>query len=151
MSRTLSRKYATPLRLEIAPSRVLGYWVIMAYGLPLLSLPFLQLPGWLNLALLMLLPGGFIRTWRSQVLLLHQDAVQLLHWGEEKNCLLGLRSGSQQQKVLCNQVFLMPWLVILYFNKTGPGKDSLVLLPDMVDRETFRKLRVRLQLDINKP
>jgi hypothetical protein len=147
----LSRKYATPLRLEIRPSRTLGYWVSMAYSLPLLLLPFLQLPGWLNLVLLMLLTGGFIRTWRSQVLLLHQDAVQSLHWGEEKHCLLGLRSGSQQQKVLCNQVFLMPWLVILYFNKTGFGKDSLLLLPDMVDPETFRKLRIRLQLEINKP
>ena len=130
---------------------MLGYWVIMAYGLPLLLLPFLQLPGWLNLAILILLFCGFISSWRSRVLLLRQDAVQLLHWGEEKHCLLGLRSGSQLQKVLCDQVFLMPWLVILYFNKTGSGKDSLVLLADMVDRETFRKLRVRLQLEINKP
>ena len=130
---------------------MLGYWVIMAYGLPLLLLPFLQLPGWLNLAILILLFCGFISSWRSRVLLLHQDAVQLLHWGEEKHCLLGLRSGSQLQKVLCDQVFLMPWLVILYFNKTGSGKDSLVLLPDMVDPDAFRKLRVRLQLEINKP
>ena len=130
---------------------MLGYWVIMAYGLPLLLLSFLQLPGWLNLAILILLFCGFISSWRSRVLLLRQDAVQLLHWGEEKHCLLGLRSGSQLQKVLCDQVFLMPWLVILYFNKTGSGKDSLVLLADMVDRETFRKLRVRLQLEINKP
>ena len=99
----------------------------------------------------MLLLGGFIRTWCSQVLLLHQDAVRLLLWEEDKHCLLGLRSGSQQQKELCNQVFVMPWLVILYFNKTGSGKDSLLLLPDMVDRESFRKLRVRLQLEINKP
>ena len=99
----------------------------------------------------MLLLGGFTRTWRSQVLRLHQDAVQLLHWGEERHCLLALRSGNQQQKELCKQVFLMPWLVILYFNKSGFGKTSLLLLPDMVDRDTFRRLRVRLQLEINKP
>ena len=151
MSRTLSRKYATPLHFEITPSRTLGYCVIVTYSLPLLLLPFLQLPGGLNLAIFMLLLGGFMKTWRSQVLLLHQQAVQRVHWGEEKHCLLGLRSGSEQQKELCNQVFLMPWLVILYFNETGFGKSSLVLLPDMVDRETFRKLRVRLQLEINKP
>ena len=74
----------------------------MAYSLPLLLLPFLQLPGGLNLAIFMLLLGGFMKTWRSQVLMLHQQAVQRVHWGEEKHCLLGLRSGSQQQKELCN-------------------------------------------------
>ena len=43
------------------------------------------------------------------------------------------------------------WLVILYFKCTCYGRRSLVLFPDMVNGEPFRRLRVRLRLEINTP
>lgn len=119
--------------------------------MPLLLLPALQLPGWLSLAILVMLAGGFFKTWRSRVMLLHPEAVRVLHWGEGKSCLLELNSGKQQPRELCRQVFIMPWLVIICFKKTAIGRYSLLLLPDMLDSEQFRRLRVRLQLEINTP
>ena len=71
-------------------------------------------------------------------------------WGAEKHCLLGLYSGRQQEAELCSQVFILPWLVILHFQYRPRHKKYLVLLPDMVDREVYRRLRVRLKLEINR-
>lgn len=70
-------------------------------------------------------------------------------WGAEKHCLLGLYSGRQQEADLCSQVFILPWLVILHFQYRPRHKKYLVLLPDMVDREVYRRLRVRLKLEMN--
>jgi len=127
----------------------MGHWVILVHSMPLLLLPALQLPNWLNLAIMVILVVSFFRSWRSQVRQQHPDAVQFLHWGEDKHCLLDLRSGKQQQCELCQQVFVTPWLVILYFKWSGHGRRSLVLFPDRVAAEPFRKLRVRLKLEMN--
>ena len=129
----------------------MGYWVILVHSMPLLLLPMLQMPGWLNLAIILVLLVSFIRTWRLQVRQQHPDDVRSLHWGDNKHCLLELRSGKRQQRELCQQVFLTPWLVILYFKRTRHGRRSLVLFPDMVNGEPFRRLRVRLKLEINTP
>ena len=129
----------------------MGYWVILVYSMPLLLLPVLQLPGWLNLAIISALLIDFNRTWRLMAQRRHPSAVRTLRWGEKKQCLLGLHSGQDQSLDLCEQVFVTPWMVILHFNSQRHRKHSLVLLPDMVDRELFRKLRVRLKLEVNKP
>jgi hypothetical protein len=48
------------------------------------------------------------------------------------------------------QAFILPWLVILHFNSRRRNMRYLVLLPDMLDRQVFRKLRVRLKVEINR-
>lgn len=128
----------------------MGYWTILVYSMPLLLLPVLQLPAWLDLAIVSVLFSGFIRTWCLQAQRQHPDAVRTLKWADNKHCLLGLHSGREQQLNLCTQAFVTPWLVILHFKSTGYRGRSLVLLPDMVDRELLRKLRVRLKLELNR-
>ena len=128
---------------------MMGYWNILVYSMPLLLLPVLQLPGWLNLAIIAVLFFCYVRTWRLQVRRRHANAVRSLKWGAENHCLLGLYSGQEQHLDLCEQAFLAPWLVILHFNNQRYGRRTLVLLPDMVDRDLFRKLRVRLKLELN--
>ena len=151
MSPALSRKYATPLHLEIGPSRLLGRWVMLVHGVPLLLWPVLQPAGWLILAVASTLLFSLTRSWQLQVSRHHPDAVCSMMWGEDTGCLLGLHSGEQEKVSLCAQAFILPWLVILHFNNRQGRKKYLVLLPDMVDREVFRRLRVRLKLEINKP
>ena len=79
----------------------------------------------------------------------HPDAVCSMVWGEEKDCLLDLQSGRQEEVSMGEQAFILPWLVILHFNSRRRYMRYLVLLPDMLDREMFRKLRVRLKVEIN--
>jgi hypothetical protein len=151
MSPALSRKYATPLHLDIEPSRLLGGWVILVHGAPLLLWPVLQPGGWLTLAITLSLLFSLVRSWRLQVSRQHPDAVSSLVWGEGKDCRLLLRSGWQEDVNMRAQAFILPWLVILHFNSRWRHMRYLVLLPDMLDHGVFRRLRVRLRLEISKP
>lgn len=129
---------------------MLGCWVILVHAVPLLLLPVLQLAGWLSLVIAAGVLVSLIRAWRLQVQRQHPDAICSLVWGEGKHCLLGMYSGRQQEADLCTQAFILPWLVILHFNHQRRRKRYLVLLPDMLDCDVFRRLRVRLQLEINR-
>jgi len=149
MSLTLFRKYATPLHLDIGPSRLLGRGVILVHGVPLLMWPVLQSGGWLLLAVASTLLFSLVKSWRLQVSRHHPDAVCSMVWGEENDCLLGLHSGEQEEVSMHTRAFILPWLVILHFNSRRRHMRHLVLLPDMLDREVFRKLRVRLKIEIN--
>lgn len=151
MSPALSRKYATPLHLDIGPSRLLGGWVLVVHGASLLMWPVLQPAGWLMLAVTAALLFSLVRSWRRQVSRQHPDAVCSVLWGVGKNCLLGLHSGKQEVVSMRTRVFMLPWLVILGFNSRRRDMRYLVLLPDMLDQERFRKLRVRLKVEINNP
>ena len=146
----MSRKYATPLRLDIASSRMMGEWVMLVHAMPILLLPALPTSGWLSLAVTAALFVSLVRTWRLQVSRHHPDAVCSMVWGEGKDCLLSLHSGGQEEVSMGAQAFILPWLVILHFNSRRRHMRYLVLLPDMLDRQVFRKLRVRLKVEINR-
>jgi BASS family bile acid:Na+ symporter len=47
MSQTLSRKSAPQFSLEIAPSRIMGGWLMLTHGVPLLVWPLLPFTAWL--------------------------------------------------------------------------------------------------------
>lgn len=51
---------------------------------------------------------------------------------------------------LRNNVFIRPWLVIVYLRDVRGKSHNVLLLPDMLDSDTFRRLRVRLLIEINK-
>jgi len=128
----------------------MGEWVMLVHAMPILLLPALPTSGWLSLAVTAALFVSLVRTWRLQVSRHHPDAVCSMVWGEEKDCLLGLHSGEQEEVNMRAQAFILPWLVILHFNSRRRHMRHLVLLPDMLDDEMFRKLRVRLKVEINR-
>jgi hypothetical protein len=118
------------------------------HGAPLLLWPVLHPGGWLALAVASTLFFSLVRSWRLQVSRQHPDAVCSLVWGAGKDCRLFLHSGRQEDVNMRAQAFILPWLVILQFNSRWR---YLVLLPDMLDHQTFRRLRVRLRLEMSKP
>jgi len=129
---------------------MMGGWVMLVHAMPILLLPALPTSGWLSLSVTAALFVSLVRTWRLQVSRHHPDAVCSMVWGEEKDCLLGLHSGGQEKVSMGAQAFILPWLVILHFNSRRRNMRYLVLLPDMLDRQVFRKLRVRLKVEINR-
>ena len=129
---------------------MMGGWLILVHAMPILLLPALPTSGWLSLAVTAALFVSLVRTWRLQVSRHHPDAVCSMVWGEGKDCLLSLHSGGQEEVSMGAQAFILPWLVILHFNSRRRHMRYLVLLPDMLDRQVFRKLRVRLKVEINR-
>jgi len=146
----LSRKFATPLSLEIAPSRIMGVWLMLTHTVPLLAWPLLPLPAW-QLAPLAAGAGFSLWWhWRRHVVRVHRDAIRQLHWGADRDCRLRLASGRQAAATLLPQAVVLRWLVILHLR--GPGRQlrHLVILPDMLPSDRFRQLRVRLRIALQQ-
>lgn len=77
-----------------------------------------------------------------------------LTWNNEGRWWLETFGGSRVECDLQGPGFVHPWLVILRFQITKPGgrrHSAVVLFPDALDRETLRRLRVRLNVEGNKP
>jgi len=150
MSHTLSGKYAAPLRLELGPSRTLAAWLLLVHGAPLCLLLLLPLNAWLNLATVSAAGSSLLDAWRRQVRRNHPDAVRSLLWKDAGQCQLTLQSGQRQSVRLAAQAFILPWMVVLHFNTPRRRLRYLLVLPDMLDEDVFRRLRVYLKLAIDQ-
>jgi hypothetical protein len=148
MSPPLSRTYATPLRLEPGVSRRLGIYLVLSHGAALAVLPFCGLPPLPVAALALSVVSSWLRTRRREVQRCDSESIESLVWEEGNRWRLILRSGRETGAILRPFVFMQPWLVILHFRRDDGRTARLVLLPDMLDRETFRRLRVRLLIDM---
>jgi len=148
MSPPLSRTYATPLRLEPGVSRQLGGFLALSHCAALAVLPFCGLPPLPVAAMALGVALSWLRTRRRDVLRRDPGSIAALVWEEGSRVRLTLRSGRETGATLRPFVFLQPWLVILHFRRDDGRAARLVLLPDMLDRETFRRLRVRLLIDM---
>jgi hypothetical protein len=148
MSPPLSRTYATPLRLETGVSRRLGGFFTLSHGAALAVLPFCGLPPLPVTAIALGVVLSWLRTRRCDVLRRDPDSIASLVWKEGNRVHLTLRSGRETGAALRPFVFMQPWLVILHFRRDDGRTARLVLLPDMLDADTFRRLRVRLLIDM---
>jgi hypothetical protein len=150
MSHTLSDKYAAPLHLELGPSRALAAWLVVVHGTPLCLLPLLPVDPWIHLALLSAVAYSLHDAWRRQVRRDHPDAVRTLLWKDAGHCRLTLHSGQRQDARLARQALILPWMVILQFDTPPRRLRYLLVLPDMLDDDVFRRLRVRLRIAIDE-
>lgn len=163
-----SARYATPLRLELRPSRRLALGLALGYGGAAALVWFLPLAwGWCAPASLLIaaagLRAGAMQLWGA-------EAVAAMIWGPGDEWTLLRRDGSRRRCRLLPGSYVHPQLAVLRFREeterdARPPKmrplsfmskgglslflrtRALVLLPDGVDAEAFRRLRVRLRLE----
>jgi len=146
MLRRSSRTYATPLRLEPVGSRTLWRLELLLHAVTLPVVLTLPLPA--AAALAALLCCSLARSWRRRAMRA-PGALRSLTWQDATTCRVVLRNGRTLAATLEPRVFVRPWLVILYY-RTGRWRvQSLLLLPDMLDAVTWRRLRVRLNTGLN--
>jgi len=145
MWQTLSTKYATPLLLEPGPSCSLRAWLVVIHVVAILLLPVLSLPAGAGLIILLLI---LFSLWHA--IRLHPGSVSAVLWSETRSCRLSLASGQDIEARLLPQVFILPWLVIMRFRSDRKRLHQLVLLPDMLEPEIFRRLRVCLMIELNQ-
>jgi hypothetical protein len=122
----------------------------MVHGNTLLVLPFTGLPLPVTAAIALAVTWSFIKAWRTQVLLTHPAAVRSLRWGDANDWQLTRQDGTMLHTSLQPRVFIHPRLVILRFRNTWRQSYSVVLVTDRLDPEIFRKLRVRLLIEIKQ-
>jgi len=122
-------------------------WLLLLHATALLVVALLPLPLPATLTLATAVMLGLAWHWRLHVSPDYPHAVRGLRWKTDGDCILQLASGEQLSTRMAAHAFVMPWLVILYFQDRPR---SLVLLPDMLPAQTFRQLRVRLRLELQQ-
>lgn len=140
-------QYATPLQVDIGPSRSMLAWLLVLHASALLVVTLLPVPVAAFIALVVTVLLSLAWHWRLRVSLHYPHAVRNLRWEADGSCILKLASGEQLTTQLAAHAFVMPWLVILYFQDRPR---HLVLLPDMLATQVFRQLRVRLRMELQQ-
>lgn len=140
-------QYATPLQVDIGPSRSMLAWLLVLHASALLVVTLLPVPVAASIALVVTVLLSLAWHWRLRVSQRYPHAVRNLRWEADGSCILKLASGEQLTTQLAAHAFVMPWLVILYFQDRPR---HLVLLPDMLATQVFRQLRVRLRMELQQ-
>ena len=132
-----SDAYVPPLRIELGRSRRLRLWRRATHCAAALTLPLLQsFP--LMAVVAVALGISLLRRSRQPSLLL---------WRSDGIWELTLYDGSVQTAILHGPAFVHPALVIVpLYDEQRSRCHRLVVVPDMVPPETFRRLRVRLNV-----
>jgi hypothetical protein len=147
MPQALYGKYATPLQFDIGPSRSMLAWLLLLHAAALLVVTLLPVPVAASITLAVAVLFSLAWHWRLRVSQRYPHAVRGLRWEADGDCILKLASGEQLTTQLAANAFVMPWLVILYFQ----GRPRhLVLLPDMLTAQVYRQLRVRLRMELQQ-
>lgn len=135
-----------PLLVTLKPSRSLTAILIVAHGASGFALLMLPLPIWLKSAGVVFI---LIAAWhyvRHYALLNTRTAVRALRLMSDAKLEI-LRTDWQSTRPSAEQ-FVHPYLTIIRCcvdNRRWPI--AIVILPDMLDAENFRALRVRLKWD----
>ncbi|MFA7095047.1 MAG: protein YgfX [Gammaproteobacteria bacterium] len=138
--------YAPTLRLERRPSPRLALVLTLfhcgAWGI----LPTIPLALWIKFALAAVVGLSLARSLGEHALVLGSRAVTRMIWEPSGTWLLE-RNGRLEPARLLRGSFMHPRLAVLDFALETRRTCSVVLPQDGVDRESFRRLRVRLTLD----
>ena len=122
----------------------------MAHGSALLVLPFTGLPLPVSTAIALAVVWSFLQAWRTHVSLTRPAAIRHLRWGDGNDWQLTRQDGTTVTTSLQPRVFIHPRLVILRYRQPWWHPFSIVLTTDRLDPQIFRKLRVRLLIEIKQ-
>ncbi len=138
---------SAPLHLELRPSRLLQALLLAVHGGALVAALFVPLPWPLRLlvalALLVSLRYSVAR-WAS---LSARRAVVALLRDELGEWHATLAGGGELSLRLLPDSYVSGWLVVLNFSGGTRRALPVVILPDMLDRESLRRLRARLRME----
>lgn len=137
MSSTLS---AATLRLDRRPSRRLAIALLFLHLGALGALWLSALPAVILLAGTFLVLLHLRHTWRRHVALSAPSAVRQLSWVGADDWQLRFASDEVREQSLRKPFYITAWMTVLRFDDA-----CVVLLPDALDRDTWRQLRVSLR------
>ena len=136
-------------QFKLQPSRYLAVILIAAHGIALAALFPLALPVWAKVALAPLILFSLMYHLRRDAWLSAPSAsVELALEGDR--VVLATRGGEQLAGQILRDSLVTPFLTILNILPQGVRlARSVVILPDSLDAESFRQLRVCLKWGSN--
>jgi toxin CptA len=139
------------LTLVINPSRLLAALLGAMHGIAVVSLSVLPIPLWLRLAAVILVGWSFFHGLAKHASRRSPSAIRGLRIGDECRCEVALADGEWFEVELESGMLVTPFLTVLNFRRHEDGKHlPLVIMPDTIDSEGFRKLRVVLKWECSR-
>lgn len=127
-------------------SRTLGTLLVVAHLASLALVCIAPLRGDVQFVVSLLLLASCLFYLRRDCLLLAPGSIVSLRLDQDGACSYQVRGGEWFEATLLGSSLVMPWLSVLnYRPETGRGMRSVVLFPDSIDAEDYRKLRVLLR------
>jgi len=123
----------------IQPSRLLRLWIVGVSLLAGSAIWFSALPWWLCCAIDFGVMIWFYLMWQRH------------HWNDTRVISFRgdgwfLNLGSEEiRAVLEKEYYLSQWLIVLHFRSLDNQQHTVVILPDSLDANSFRQLRVLLK------
>ena len=142
---TSSAKYATALSLEPRSSRRFALLLAATHGGAAAVVIAAGLAWWIDVLLCALIAASAAHIYLRHVSLSHARAVVRLVWTRHGHWRLVTADGAAHNAELQGDSYVHPWLVILNFTLQPGGGTSVVLFPDSLHDDDFRRLRVRLR------
>lgn len=139
----MDSKFVAPVRIPINSSRWLLAGITLAHSGAFCILWQLTLPYWVKIVLLPLIASSLaVSCYRH--LYISADSLKELLLTSEDEWLLTTRNGKTYEGRLLHGHYVHPGLVVLPF-ATGNRRLTVVITPEMIDEDVFRRLRVRLR------
>ena len=148
MSRNRERP---PLRLKPRPSRRLAAYLLVVHCAALAVVLAIPLDWYWRTGLAALVLAGLIFAVAAHVLYLVPWAVREVSWASDGTWWLTLVSGDLVKARLLPSTYVTGRLLVLNFRCGRWWPRAMVLLPDALDADLLRRLRVRLRLEGTRP
>ncbi|RMD71251.1 MAG: hypothetical protein D6819_02210 [Gammaproteobacteria bacterium] len=141
----MSSRGSERLHLRLRPSRLLALVLLLLHGGALLALAPLPWPPWLVLLVSAGVIASLFHSLRRYALLLDPASVVELLWEEDGSWHLLTAQGEEVRARLAGAASYAH-LVVLSFRLEGDGGRAVVILPDALDVQSFRRLRMHLSM-----
>lgn len=142
-----SKKYASPLHLEIKPSRFLFYFLVALHFFAFILLWLLPLfLIWQILISIFIIASGNYSVKMHATKQLPSSVIGLI-WDVGDQWFVQTREGKTQPVILHGNSYVHPKFTLLNFKQENKWfAKAVILLWDNVDENSFRRLRVRLKI-----
>ena len=135
-----------PLQIDLQRSRLLTGYLFLLLVTVLAAIALLDAPLWFRLLLVLPVIGTIIHALCHHAWRVTGAALVELHWHGDGDWRAHTRAGEDLAMELMSDSYWHARVLVLNFRSSG-RRHSVVLLPDMLERNLFRQLRVRLLLE----
>ena len=134
------------MKITLRPSRILTAILVLAHGAAIAMVALAGMPFWLELIAIAALVASLVFDVRQTALLRAPDAVITLEIASDDKLSIQTRRSEWIECEVLGSTYVTSFLTILNLKGTDSGRNTrAVILPDSLDAEDFRKLRVWLR------
>jgi hypothetical protein len=141
--------FNNPIRIPVKRSRWLLAGISLSHGGAICLLWPVVLPVGLKIIFLLMTCVSFIYSIHKYLYYFDNNCPIELFLNNEDEWFLTIRRDKTYEVQLHAEHYVHPWLVVLLF-RTETCNHTIILTPDMIHPDVFRRLRVRLRYKKNR-